>query len=446
MIMKKNKGFTLIELLAVIIILGILMMIAIPSITEYISNSRKNAFVVTARQYISGARNKVNSLELPFYDKNITYYLPINCVKLEKGGQSPFGEWDTAYVVVVYDGNTHKYYFAGKDTSNIGMYITAESKITVDVVKTISGDINANIGIGGRSQIRVLDDTCNAESYGDTTPSDDVEEDVVNGGDTNPGGGGNPGGGNPGGGDPDEEPGDLLASLVQVGDYVTYDAGTWPTTIPMPAVESFLSFGGVTAGSSRNDSVACYPSGGGENGSTNPMQSGWRVLKVSGNEVYLIHAGSSECFRMYDNPTHGYINNLPYNSESVFGSYVSGPTNSSYSTTRRTFSEYQNGGYSTSLPIIFTKELLEEYYGTVYEGTVVSDSLIKTNLYYWLATANNSSNLWYVQHNGQISKTNNHTRGIRPVVVLASCVTTTGKGTDAYGHSSWMLGPKCIND
>ena len=46
--MKKKNGFTLIELLAFIIILGILMIIAIPSVTKYISDSRKNAYVDTA--------------------------------------------------------------------------------------------------------------------------------------------------------------------------------------------------------------------------------------------------------------------------------------------------------------------------------------------------------------------------------------------------------------
>ena len=58
--MKNKKGFTLIELLAVIIILGILMIIAIPSVTKYISDSRKSSYVDTAKEIIAGARNAVN--------------------------------------------------------------------------------------------------------------------------------------------------------------------------------------------------------------------------------------------------------------------------------------------------------------------------------------------------------------------------------------------------
>ena len=38
--MKNNKGFTLVELLAVIVIMGILMMVSIPSVKGTIDNSR----------------------------------------------------------------------------------------------------------------------------------------------------------------------------------------------------------------------------------------------------------------------------------------------------------------------------------------------------------------------------------------------------------------------
>lgn len=43
--MKKNmKGFTLIELLAVIVILGIIMVVAVPQILNVIADSRKSAW------------------------------------------------------------------------------------------------------------------------------------------------------------------------------------------------------------------------------------------------------------------------------------------------------------------------------------------------------------------------------------------------------------------
>ena len=54
--MKNNKGFTLVELLAVIVIMGILMMVAIPSVTRTIENSRKDSFVDIAKSYANAVR------------------------------------------------------------------------------------------------------------------------------------------------------------------------------------------------------------------------------------------------------------------------------------------------------------------------------------------------------------------------------------------------------
>ena len=57
---KKKMGFTLIELLAVIVILGLLLAIAIPSVTRYITQSRKKTVVSSIDGYISSAVNSVN--------------------------------------------------------------------------------------------------------------------------------------------------------------------------------------------------------------------------------------------------------------------------------------------------------------------------------------------------------------------------------------------------
>ena len=46
--MKREKGFTLIELLAVIIILSVIMVIAVPKVLDVINKSKEGAFIDSA--------------------------------------------------------------------------------------------------------------------------------------------------------------------------------------------------------------------------------------------------------------------------------------------------------------------------------------------------------------------------------------------------------------
>ena len=163
---KKSKAFTLIELLAVIIILGILMIIAIPSVTSYISESRKSAYIDTAKNLVSGARTLVNTGRLGMYDTSATYYIPEKCITTEGETKSPYGEFVQAYIGVTFDGSGYKYYWISVDSSRQGIKdITPQEKLENKLIESDLDPIEIqqkvfSTGIDGRTKVLVLQENC----------------------------------------------------------------------------------------------------------------------------------------------------------------------------------------------------------------------------------------------------------------------------------------------
>ena len=103
---RNKRGFTLIELLAVITIMGILMLVAIPVVSRVIENSRRDIFVDSAKAYANAVRNLWTADELTCDGVKSSavvdgdYYVLINTnnnaseklpTLMEAGGKSPWG-------------------------------------------------------------------------------------------------------------------------------------------------------------------------------------------------------------------------------------------------------------------------------------------------------------------------------------------------------------------
>ena len=140
MIRDNNKGFTLVELLAVIVIMGILMMVAIPSVTRTIENSRKDSFVDIAKSYGNSARTlwtsdnlTCNGVVSSAVDDG-DYYILINSketakdslpVLVDQGGKSSWGNRDVNGYIRVNISTT-----AGIDSNNDGTYEVEPRRVT----------------------------------------------------------------------------------------------------------------------------------------------------------------------------------------------------------------------------------------------------------------------------------------------------------------------------
>ena len=101
--MKNKNGFTLVELLAVIVILAIILVIAVPKITDTIKNSKIASFESSAKTIAAQAEKKKMEKEI-LEDTG-----SINCSDVVKLNDTDYGNCS-----ITFDGNTAKVTLVGK--------------------------------------------------------------------------------------------------------------------------------------------------------------------------------------------------------------------------------------------------------------------------------------------------------------------------------------------
>ena len=397
---KNSRGFTLIELLAVIIILGILMIIAIPSVTSYINNSRKSAYVSTAKEIIGGARTFVNEGKLEMFDTTTTYYIPVSCISTENGQKSPYGDFveNQAFVIVTYTGSNYNYYWISRDTTGQGVKtITPVGELDED---DIVSDISAieitptEPAEEGKNTIKVLSkDDC--KTFGE-------------------GSGGNGGGTTPTGiatykdGTTNEA---KTKDTVDVGDIVTI--GTEEFYVIKP-----LTDGKLTLLSHYNLNVGSNPKGT-ATGLQDPDVKGWvssgttyGTVAFSTTNYWNEKVGSDYPGTYCSGNTYTAGTNCAYvyDSNSVLYQYV------------EAYKEYLNN----NLKVPIKEARLLKYSEAIALGCSISSntcsgvqSFVKETSY-WLGSALSAGYLWYVDSYGYFSSVyySNDGYGVRPVIVI----------------------------
>lgn len=109
----KNKGFTLIELIATIVILGIIMLIAIPNIIGIVERNKRTAYVEDARRLVTLAETRFRADTSISLASGQCMVMTLNFLENGQLQEPPDGGVylrDNSFVVIRRNGATISYY------------------------------------------------------------------------------------------------------------------------------------------------------------------------------------------------------------------------------------------------------------------------------------------------------------------------------------------------
>lgn len=135
-----KKGFTLIEMIAVVIILGIVLLIAVPAVTSYIKGSNDSVYVNSMSSYLQQVKMDYSEKQYgPYINKGEIMVVPLKNIKLDKGNSdsSPYGKivYSQSYVLIERSTNGVKYYVTVLDKTSKGFVDVREDEMNNNSVK-----------------------------------------------------------------------------------------------------------------------------------------------------------------------------------------------------------------------------------------------------------------------------------------------------------------------
>ena len=148
----KKKGFTLIELIATIVILGMLLLIAIPNISKIIETSNKNSYLDATKMAVNAVMSEADLAKAGDEDEqfhfNDSNYCIYNFSQLEYSSGKLDG---SGYVRVQNNGGNYLYYVSASNGkyqindvsfSNLSIDSVADATIAADALASFESNWN----------------------------------------------------------------------------------------------------------------------------------------------------------------------------------------------------------------------------------------------------------------------------------------------------------------